>query len=104
MGSSTSCASTTATSGWVQYGNDGIYRDVDISGCGFTSAPTISSGLTGLGYHYGERWVVPVHDHRDRLSRVRELRGHHAGQGDRLRLEDRLDRHQAHRLSYYGTS
>ena len=46
------CASTTATSGWVQYGNDGIYRDVDISGCGFTSAPTISSGLTGLTAHW----------------------------------------------------
>merc|ERR1711935_988334 len=44
--SSTFCASTTASSGWVQYGSHGIYRDVDISGCGFTSAPTITSSLT----------------------------------------------------------
>ena len=37
----------TATSGWVQYGTDGIYRDIDLSGCGFTSAPIISSSLAG---------------------------------------------------------
>ena len=44
--SSTFCASATATSGWLDFTSGGIYRDVDISGCGFTSAPTITSSLT----------------------------------------------------------
>ena len=63
------CAGTTATGGWKQYGSDeygrgsiyydgsiysGIYLDVDISGCGFTSAPIISSSLGGdpASYHW----------------------------------------------------
>ena len=31
----------------MQYGTDGIYRDIDLSGCGFTSAPIITSSLAG---------------------------------------------------------
>ena len=36
----------------VQFGTDGIYRDVDISGCGFTSAPIVSSSLAGSLSHW----------------------------------------------------
>ena len=56
--SSTFCASTTATSGWKQttssaHGStNGVYRIVDISGCGFTSAPIVSSSLTGSNKHW----------------------------------------------------
>merc|ERR1712127_66998 len=46
--SSTFCASATAISGWVDFTSGGIYRDVDISGCGFTRAPIVSSSLTGV--------------------------------------------------------
>ena len=52
--SPTFCASATATSGWTQWTSNVLYRDVDISGCGFTSAPIISSSLGGdpASYHW----------------------------------------------------
>ena len=46
------CSSSTASSGWVEYISDGIYRDIDLSGCGFTSAPIITSSLAGSGHHW----------------------------------------------------
>ena len=49
------CAGTSPTSGWTQYGPDGIYRDVDLSGCGFTQAPIISSSLAGITRHWTAR-------------------------------------------------
>jgi len=50
--SSAFCAGTTPTSGWTQYNSDGIYRDVDLSECGFTQPPIISSSLAGNGGHW----------------------------------------------------
>jgi hypothetical protein len=43
------CSSSTASSGWVEFSRgNGIYRDIDVSGCGFTSAPIITSSLAGI--------------------------------------------------------
>ena len=41
------CAGTTPTSGWTQLDSNAVYIDVDLSGCGFTQAPIISSSLAG---------------------------------------------------------
>jgi hypothetical protein len=49
--SSAFCAGTSPTSGWTQYGSNTIYRDVDLSGCGFTQPPIISSSLAGITNH-----------------------------------------------------
>ena len=46
------CSSSTASSGWVEFTSGGIYRDIDLSGCGFTSAPIITSSLAGTGNHW----------------------------------------------------
>ena len=50
--SPTFCAGKTTASGWTYYSSSGIYRDIDISGCGFTSAPVISSSLSGSSSHW----------------------------------------------------
>jgi hypothetical protein len=46
------CSSSTASSGWVEFTSGGIYRDIDLSGCGFTSAPIITSSLAGNAVHW----------------------------------------------------
>ena len=38
---------------WIDYsGSTGIYTDVDISKCGFTKIPTITTAIEGTGYHW----------------------------------------------------
>ena len=50
------CSGSTAASGWVDYfdgpNREGVYRDVDISGCGFTATPVVSSSLGGNSNHW----------------------------------------------------
>ena len=51
--SSAFCAGTSPTNGWAQYDDPNtVYIDVDLSGCGFTQAPIISSSLAGNGNHW----------------------------------------------------
>jgi subtilisin family serine protease len=40
---------------WQQYGADGLYLDVNTSGCGFTSAPLYLTSMGGLGNHWATR-------------------------------------------------
>ncbi|MCT4581854.1 MAG: hypothetical protein N4A35_10585 [Flavobacteriales bacterium] len=46
--------STTPGVGWVQYGADGIYIDVNTSGCGFTSTPRYITSIQGGG----NKWLL----------------------------------------------
>jgi len=50
------CAGTTgrSTTTWTYYSSNGIYEDVDISDCGFTTIPTVTTSIEGTGYH----WLV----------------------------------------------
>ena len=48
----------------MQLGADTIYRNVDISGCGFTSAPIVSSSLTGSANH----WKATGGSYQDRIT------------------------------------
>ena len=40
-------AGATASSGWSYYSSSGVYRDIDLSHCGFTSAPIVVTSLAG---------------------------------------------------------
>merc|ERR1711920_209778 len=48
------CAGSTGrtTTDWHDYGNDGLYYNVDISGCGFITVPTVTTSIEGTGYLY----------------------------------------------------
>jgi len=48
------CAGTTgrSTTDWTDYSSDGLYEDVDISGCGFTTVPTVTTSLEGTSAHW----------------------------------------------------
>jgi len=48
----TVCTGESNSSSWVQYGTDGIYINVSLSGCGFTSTPRIMSSLHGNTSHW----------------------------------------------------
>ena len=47
--------------GWVQYNTEGIYIDVNISACGFTSAPQIYTTLEGSASHYQSKGVTSIY-------------------------------------------
>jgi len=48
------CAGTTGkkTTNWVNFSSTGIYTNVDMSGCGFVSIPTITTSLDGTTAHW----------------------------------------------------
>jgi len=48
------CAGTTGRSGsiWHNYSSSGIYMDVDISSCGYTRVPTITTAIEGTSSHW----------------------------------------------------
>jgi hypothetical protein len=46
------CAGRTSPSDWVKYSGEGIYVDVDMSKCGFSSTPVIVSSLHGKSSHW----------------------------------------------------
>jgi len=48
------CAGTTgrSTTAWTDYSSDGLYEDVDISGCGFKTVPTVTTSLEGTSAHW----------------------------------------------------
>lgn len=45
------CSGSTGrtTTNWLNYESDGIYADVNISGCGFLTVPTVTTSLEGSG-------------------------------------------------------
>ena len=43
----------TSSNDWVNYSNNGIYVDVDISACGFTKTPHYIATLEGNSRHWG---------------------------------------------------
>jgi len=50
------CAGTTgrSTTDWSYYSSNAIYEDVDISYCGFTTVPTVTTSIEGSSHH----WLV----------------------------------------------
>jgi len=48
------CAGSTgrSTTDWTYYNSEGIYEDVDISDCGFTTIPTVTTAIEGTGWHW----------------------------------------------------
>ena len=49
------CSGTTGrrTTGWTDYtGSTGIFKEVDISGCGFVKIPTITTSIEGSSSHW----------------------------------------------------
>ena len=37
---------------WTYYSSNAVYKDIDISGCGFTSTPVITTSLAGTSSHW----------------------------------------------------
>ena len=52
------CSGQTSTSEWQQYSSDGIYMDVNTSGCGFGSTPLYFASLQGNTQH---AWAKGTH-------------------------------------------
>merc|ERR1711920_174334 len=48
------CAGSTgrSTTDWMYYSSNGIYEDVDISDCGFTTIPTVTTAIEGTSNHW----------------------------------------------------
>ncbi len=46
------CSGSTPASGWASYSSAGLTRLVDISGCGFSSTPTIVTSMSGTTSHW----------------------------------------------------
>jgi len=48
------CAGSTgrSTTDWTYYSSAGIYEDVDISDCGFTTIPTLTTAIEGTSHHW----------------------------------------------------
>jgi len=48
------CAGSTGrvTTDWTSVDSERIYEDVDISDCGFTTIPTVTTAIEGTGYHW----------------------------------------------------
>jgi len=48
------CAGSTgrSTTDWTYYSSNGIYEDVDISECGFTTIPTLTTAIEGTSNHW----------------------------------------------------
>jgi len=57
------CAGTTgrSTTTWTYYSSDGIYEDVDISDCGFTTIPTVTTSIEGSGSHWTVRGTSSIY-------------------------------------------
>ena len=48
------CAGSTgrSTTTWTDYFTNGVYEDVDISDCGFTTIPTVTTSIEGSSHHW----------------------------------------------------
>lgn len=59
------CSGTTGrtTTIWIDFhGETGIYTDIDMSGCGFTKIPTVTTSIEGSGYHWQVTGTSAVYD------------------------------------------
>jgi len=57
------CSGTTrrTSTHWIYYSPAGIYADVDITGCGFTKIPAITTSLEGSSSHWTTRGTSSVY-------------------------------------------
>lgn len=55
---------------WVQYGSAGLYTDIDISHCGFSSAPNVISSIHGAGSHWGTTGGSAVYSLTNKSFRI----------------------------------
>lgn len=46
------CTGATSPGGWVKYGSNGAYINVDTSACGYNDTPTYVTSLTGIANHH----------------------------------------------------
>jgi len=57
------CAGSTgrSTTDWTYYSSSGIYEDVDMSDCGFTAIPTVTTSIEGRANHWEVRGSSSVY-------------------------------------------
>jgi len=58
------CAGSTGrtTTDWTYYSSTGIYEDVDIGDCGFTTIPTVTTSIEGSGNHWTATGTSSIYD------------------------------------------
>lgn len=58
------CSGTTGrqSTSWVDYSTNGVYVDVDISGCGFVKIPTLTTSIEGHSSHWRVTGSSSVYD------------------------------------------
>jgi hypothetical protein len=63
-GKSSLCSGNTPSdgTGWVQFGANGLYIDVDISGCSFAAVPRILTSLEGTSTHWELTGVTSIYN------------------------------------------
>lgn len=65
------CGSTvTGKTAWVQYSTTGIYVDINISTCGYTTVPSIVTALTGATSHWVSTGTASVYSPHAKGFRV----------------------------------
>jgi len=57
------CAGSTgrSTTTWQYYSTDGIFEDVDISDCGFTKIPTVTTSIEGSSSHWTAKGTSSIY-------------------------------------------